>query len=191
VCNFYPKLVIFLVLATCSVNGICQSSSARESNRAGEALLADTDKLKVGLHTGAGDLSTKVFVEFFNGSKSTLWFPIELAPAYRPNKKSHLLKIWFGYFDEVNGLHKGQYMLPAMHPVQPGEKFKFELASPSLVQNILKARMKTKIQVRVATKAFTHSRIRNSQPFEDYINNSIVFESEELVAPEQKDKDAH
>jgi hypothetical protein len=171
------KLTGFLSLAIWSMNGICQSSPTREGNKAGDAALLSSDKSKIELHIHADDHSPKAFVVFSNASKATLWLPIQPTPSYRPDEKMHLLTIWFGYFDEVDGSHKGHYMLPAMHPVQPGEKFKFELTSHAIVQELLKTGMKTKIQVRVATKAFPHSRIRNDQPVEDYIHNSLVVDS--------------
>ena len=129
------------------------------------------------LKIGVNDISSKLSVVFFNASKMTLWFPIEPKPAYRVSEKSHLLEIWLGYFEEVHGLHKGQYMLPAMQPVRPGGEFKLELTLTPEAKKALKAGAKAKIRARIATKYFVDSRIRNSQPFEDYLSNSIVVGS--------------
>jgi hypothetical protein len=169
------NLIVFLSFAMFSVNGVCQSAGAKESNEPGNAVLVD--KLKIELHIAASDRSSKAFVVVFNGSEATVWFPIDPTPAYRPDEKLHLIKIWFGYFDEIHGMHKEHYMVPAMHPVHPGETFKFELTPPSIVGKILKKGMKPEIQVRVATKGFIHSRVRNNQPLDYYINNSIVVDS--------------
>jgi RHS repeat-associated protein len=175
------KIIIFLCLAIWSVNGICLSLNGKESDKVGGAVSGNEGQLKVELHVDANDSPLKAFVFFSNASESTLWFPIQPTPAYRLDKKSHVLNIWLGYFDEVHGQHEEHYILPSMHPVQPGEKFIFELASPALVQALLKTGTKTKIQVRVATKAFKASRIRNGQPFEDYINNSIVIDPDSTL----------
>lgn len=172
----FPWMVISIALAFYALSGIFQSVSAQESSRASNVELTGADKLTLDLI--ADSHLAKVVVVFSNNSNSTLWFPIEPDPAYRLDTKSCTLSIWFGYSDAINGRQFGQYMLPAMHPVRPGEEFKFDLTSPSLVQNVLKSRLKTKIQVRVATKDFPYSRVRNDQPFEDYIKNSVVFESE-------------
>ena len=170
------RLAIALVAANCAANGDCKPLSGEGRALTEEGSLAGADKLDVTLCTRTDGLSSRVFLVFFNGSKSTLWFPMQSDPAYKPDKDA--LKIWFGYSDEVHGMLMGQYMLPEMHAVRPGKGFKFELTSPLLVQSVLDASMGTTIQVRVATKAFVYSRVRSSQPFQDYIDNSIVFESE-------------
>ncbi|MGR4896622.1 hypothetical protein ACIPR8_15270 [Stenotrophomonas sp. LARHCG68] len=169
----FPKLGI-LFAAICAPTCIPQSFGSERHTGSAEDPATENTIIKVNLRAGVGDSST-VLVEFSNCSSSTLWFPIEVAPAYRPNRQSRVLEIWFGYFEDVYGLQKGQYMLPAMHPVQPGEKFVFELASPPLMEDVLEAK-KIGVHVRVATRAFESSRIRNEQPIDDYINNSIVFE---------------
>jgi hypothetical protein len=177
--NFaYRKLVLFLCIAFLYVSGFSQSLSPRGSNGMMPDVSVDPDKLKVEIQVRADDRSIKAFVVFFNASQATLWFPVQGTPTYRPDEQSHLLHIWFGYFDEVDGVDKGHYMLPDMHAIKPGEKLEFELTSPKIRQELLKMRMKAKIRFRVATKAFAQSRIRNNQPIEDYINNSIVVQSD-------------
>lgn len=172
----FPKLAILFV-AICALAYVPQSFGSEGYAGSAEVPMAETNIINVNLRASVGDSSTKVFVEVFNCSRSTLWFPVEVAPAYRPNRQSHVLEVWFGYFDDVYGLQKGHYMLPAMHPVQPGEKFVFELASPPLIGGVLEAKT-VRVQARVATRAFESSRVRNEQPLDDYINNSIVFDSE-------------
>ena len=172
----FPKLaVLFIAISALA----CTSQSFGSEGCAGsaEAPTAGTTMVKVNLRASVGNSSTKVFVEVSNCSKSTLWFPVEVTPAYRPNKQSRVLEIWFGYFEDVYDLQKVHYMLPALHPVQPGDKFVFELASPPLVEDVLEAK-KIRVQARLATRAFESSRVRNEQPLDDYVNNSIVFDSE-------------
>lgn len=172
----FTELAILFV-AICALACVPQAFGAEGYAGSAEVPMAETTIIKVNLRASVGDSSTKVVVEVSNCSRSTLWFPVEVAPAYRPNRQSRVLEIWFGYFEDVYGLQKGQYMLPAMHPVQPGEKFVFELASPPLIEGVLEAE-KIRVKARVATMAFESSRIRNEQPLDDYINNSIVFDSE-------------
>lgn len=173
------KSFIIIVLAIIFASAGCKSSSASERGGVKAENLVDIAKLKVGVRVSPNERSPKVIVEYFNGSQSTLWFPVEPTPGYRQDDNSKQILIWFGYFDEVYGLHKGQYILPAMEPLRPGEKLQFELTSPVLARSILESGATTKIRVRVATKAFPKSRVRNDQPFEDYISNSLVFSSDE------------
>lgn len=173
----FPKLAIFFV----AISALACTPLALGSEGcvgSAEAPMAGTTIVKVNLRASVGNSSAKVFVEVSNCSRTTLWFPVEVAPAYRPDRQSRVLEVWFGYFEDVYGFQKGDYVLPALHPVQPGEKFEFELASPPLVEGVLEAK-KVRVQARVATRAFESSRVRNEQPLDAYINNSIVFDSGE------------
>jgi hypothetical protein len=166
-----------MFVAICALACAPQAFGAKGYAGSAEVPMAETTSIKVNLRTSVGDSPTKVVVEVSNCSRSTLWFPVEVAPAYRPNKQSRVLEIWFGYFEDVYRLQKGQYMLPVMYPVQPGERFVFELASSPLIDDVLEAEQ-IRVHARVATIAFESSRIRNEQPLDNYINNSIVFDSE-------------
>lgn len=168
------SLIAILFSIVFPMDGMCQLPGMGEGSNVGDLRLVNIGKSKVELHIYTENHVSKAFLIFSNTSNSTLWFPFESSPAYRSDEKSRRMKIWFGYFDEVYGAH---YMLPMMQPVKPGEKFKFELAGRSLVHELSKVGMKTSIQVRVATKAFTQSRVRNNQPIDDYVNNSIVLEA--------------
>ena len=172
------KFVVLAAFAVALASGSCRIFSATETAKAKEIQSVDVGKLQVRLHSQNENEASAV-VEYFNGTQSTLWFPIEQNPGYRQDANSKVISIWFGYFDDVHGLHKGQYILPAMRPLRPGETLQFELTSPVLARIVMVPGSKKRIGVRVATKAFSESRVRNEQPFEDYIANSIVFFSEE------------
>ncbi|WP_411851534.1 hypothetical protein ACLB90_02855 [Stenotrophomonas sp. LGBM10] len=172
----FTELAI-LFFAICAPACVPQAFGAEGYAGSAEVSTAETPVVNVSLRASVGDSPAKVVVEVSNFSGSTLWFPLQVAPTYRANRQSRVLEIWFGYFEEVYARLTGHYMLPAMHPVQPGEKFVFELASPSLIEGVLEAK-KIRVKARVATMALKSSRIRNEQPLDDYISNSIVFDSE-------------
>lgn len=170
-------LAISIALVFCALSVTSQTVSAQESSRASSLKLADADESTLELILD--NSSDRVSLVFSNNSTSTLWFPVEPDPAYRLDKESCTLSIWLGYSEVINGRQFGQYMLPEMHPVRPGEVFKFDLTSSSLAQNVFKYNLKAKIQVRVATKDIPFSRARNNQSLEDYIINSVVIKSED------------
>lgn len=172
-----PWVLTPIALALCALSGVPQRVSAQESSRVTNLEIAENADILT-LDLIVSNNSIKVYVVFSNDSNSTFWVPVEVAPAYRLDVNSCMLEVWFGYSREVYGPQLAHYMLPAMRPVHPGEQFKYELNSPLLVQNLLKSHLRAKIEARVATKNFPYSRVRNNQPFDDYMKNSIVLNLE-------------
>ena len=168
----YYRITISFALAVFALYGTHLPAGAQENGN-GAKKYAESNKLTLELLKQSYE--NKVYVKFSNDSSSTLWFPINEAPASSLNLRTCMIKLWFGYHDEVPGQDIFHYMMPKMHPVRPGHQFKYELTSPSLVKNLLSLQFGTAIRARVATKDFQYSQVRGGQPIEEYIENSIII----------------
>jgi len=119
----------------------------------------------------------RVYVRFVNRTRMRLWFPTQQEPAFKPDEQSKIVTIWFGYFDEVYGRHRGDYVVPRMRLVPPGSDLKFELTLPALVQRLSEQRLSPFIRARVATKEIVESRTRGEQPLTEYLQHSCAIQS--------------
>jgi hypothetical protein len=117
---------------------------------------------------------SRVFVVVSNDTNSPLWFPVESAPVYKPDRQHRRLQIWFGYFNGVYGAHKGDYVVPRFQVVSPGSKYKFEITSPELINAIRDLHGNVNLSARIASKFIRSSDLRNEHPLNEYVKYSFV-----------------
>lgn len=119
----------------------------------------------------------RVIVRFKNNSMVPLWLPVENEPSFRPDRENGLLTVWLGYFEEVYGEYSGQYMVPKLMAVRPGEEVPLELTSRQLTETLFSENLAIQVKARVSTVELEHSRVRGEQPLERYIQHSCLIGS--------------
>lgn len=123
----------------------------------------------------------RAYNHFMNRTRMPLWFPAQQEPAFRPDERTKILIIWFGYFDEVYAQHSRDYMTPTMRMVSPGEDLTFEIVSPGIVQKLVDQRLSPQMYARVATRKMAENRTRGEQPLQEYLEYSCVIQSSVVV----------
>jgi hypothetical protein len=132
--------------------------------------------------TGIEGSLRHIRLTFTNRSQVPLWIPQEKEPAYRVDAQTQTVTVSYGYFDEVYGRYRGQYMLPPMRMVQPASEYHWQVSDPVLVARVMTPGVRIRIQMRVALRAFSESRVRGAQDLDGYLNDSCVLQSQEFVA---------
>jgi hypothetical protein len=121
-------------------------------------------------------------VTFANKTQTPLWFPAGNPLAFKVDKDAQRIWVWFGYFPELLGVVSGDYMVPSMRLVAPGEKYKFELTLPLEERKAMRPQMVMCLQARVATKSIKKSDFRGEQqPLDEYLTHSFVARAETVL----------
>jgi|SRR5919205_131561 hypothetical protein len=128
---------------------------------------------KLGLEVGEG-FPRRAHVVFGNHTSAPLWFPEESEPGYHFDKESGTVTVSFGFFEELYGRYRAQYMIPPMRAVAPGREYRLEIKDRDLVARLSEADVRARLQARVALKAIEHSNVRGGQDLDSYLRESCV-----------------
>ncbi|MBK5291551.1 MAG: hypothetical protein JJE04_07755 [Acidobacteriia bacterium] len=124
---------------------------------------------------------TRVEAEFINNYKASLWVPAEPLPSYRVDPQTRSVLITYGYFDDIYGTYRGQYMLPPMKKVDPGQRFRWRIEDPALLEKLLIPKTPSSVRLRVAIREFPTSTTRGDQPVDQYIEDSCSVFSKSVI----------
>ncbi|HVF50522.1 MAG TPA: hypothetical protein VNA19_10575 [Pyrinomonadaceae bacterium] len=126
----------------------------------------------------------RLYVVFANRHKMTLWFPHERLPSYEVDEAARLVVVHYGYFEEFYGAQRERYMLPPMRAVPDAGEHSLEIKDRKLVRLIFASGYRTRLQARVALRAFAKNDVRGEQELDAYLKESCIIRPPE-ISPEQ------
>lgn len=112
-----------------------------------------------------------------NDSTSSLWIPIEPNPSFRMDETHKTVTVFLGYFENIYGQFRGQYMLPAMQELKPGVGRVWSIVDGPLMDKPHKNGYRPYVKLRAAFRNFPQSRTRGEQDLDAYLRESCTLES--------------
>jgi hypothetical protein len=175
------RAVLLLFTLVCAAALACRNTPKNIRFMKGQSMEIDCDLIQqhssLAIDVDSSTQPGRAFVRFVNRTPMPLWFPAQQEPVFRPDERTKILTIWFGYFEEVHARFSGDYMIPRMRLVPPGENLTFEITLRPLVQRLVEQHLSPLMRARVAAEEIAESRTRGEQPLQEYIRLSCVIQS--------------
>jgi hypothetical protein len=124
---------------------------------------------------------TLVEAEFANNHTDSLWVPQEPVPSYRVDPQTHSVLLTYGYFEDIYASYRGQYMIPPMKRVKPGERLRWRIEDKGLLDKLLAPNTPSAVRLRVALREFPTSNVRGAQPVDEYVEASCPVQSKATI----------